>query len=1341
MKTVITPLLFFIFTLNGICQQSTSIESNKAVKYGSMERVRQPGQDYPDYPRLQLSQKSSLIELPAVVDNSNQPYLRPVFLQQGASCEQSASVAYNFCYEINRMRGLHADTNINQYPSHFVWNFMTAATDYWGGGVNYFHTFDILYDAGTPAEAIYGSIWVNDSYRWMTGYDGYFQAMHNRISGVSSIYTGTPDGLMVLKHWLNDHLDGSETGGVANYTAGQYYGLKILPEGTPEAGKHVHDIFGDVASHAMTIVGYNDSIRIDLNGDGLYTNHLDITGDTLVDMCDWEIGGVKMVNSYGDWWADSGFCYVLYRTLAMKYGEGGIWNNSVHVLYPDTAAKPLLTIKATIKYNLRGRIRLLAGITTDTSEYFPTNTMSFSHFNFQGGDFNMTGSPETDGETLELGLDITPLLSYSKSGEPFRIFLIIEEKDAEGWGDGYLLNYSVMSYLNTEPVEFISPILPLAIVDNEKTVASIIVDSGIVPVEIQPDETVFVPSGMDKTIQFSATGGFPPYTWALKQIINETESLAPYSPAEGTALIPTNTESGFATVPLPFSFPFYGNNYDTLYMNVNGYLLFDQQDMPYHYLLYDENYLRQVRAVAGYMNHELFLHSASDYISYNTYTDSLVFNWKISDQSDNNTVIFSTTIFKDGQIAHHYGSIGEPGKMLPVIGMSDGKSESTYYSRYNGTVPVEGKIIRFIPSSLPDEIAMSNEGMLTIEANAQPFSDKIIIQAHDSQRIFNEKSILMTSGLEMSLGLANSDTIIPPGSVLPLSITLINHGDETITSLSVDVHTVTPNASVIGNDISGIDLLPGQTMVVDDLFSLQINDTLSKPQLAGIEVSGTTNDFVFHTYRNFQIDLPVLVFSPIVVDDGNNFIPEPGEEADLLFRIFNYGKVSAGRFTLKASIEDPFAGLSGPTTIDLGELKGLSMCSAKFHIKINTNTPLNKVILLRMEIENDDNPLIIKEFFLTIGEPSIALIDMDGNHNSSIHIASAINELNLNVNRFVSITDELLNYDILFLSLGFLSDNYNLTTSEINLLVEFLDNGGNLYVEAGPFYIIQATSLLAQRLMVNGLYDAIATPSDTLIGLAGTPVEDFNFDYRGDSLFQANLQAIEPAVPWLSDKNSGLNFTVALNTGNYRTIASSVEFGGISPIEGPNKTEMIKRYLDFFGYQTNLLAANFKADSTFICKGSVVRFEPLCNGTPTTFHWIFEGGTPSEYEGPYPVITYETEGYFGVTLTVSDGQTSNTFSLENFIMVDQCIGIPEEKYPTLVLYPNPANEMITIRTGTLTGYQANVLVSDLSGRVVLRQAVAAGLTEIQLPVSTLRPGCYLITYTDTNHRQSAVMIR
>ena len=71
----------------------------------------------------------------------------------------------------------------------------------------------------------------------------------------------------------------------------------------------------------MTFLGWNDSIRWDYNGDGQYTNDIDINGDGDVTMKDWEIGGVILANSWGDDWADSGFCYVMYNVLAREKME------------------------------------------------------------------------------------------------------------------------------------------------------------------------------------------------------------------------------------------------------------------------------------------------------------------------------------------------------------------------------------------------------------------------------------------------------------------------------------------------------------------------------------------------------------------------------------------------------------------------------------------------------------------------------------------------------------------------------------------------------------------------------------------------------------------------------------------------------------------------------------------------------------------------------------------------------------------------------------------------------------------------------------------------------------
>lgn len=252
--------------------------------------VKQEGRDFPDYPLLELPDSHLNKQLPVVVGNSVYPYMRPIFQQQGASCGQAAGIAYNFCYEINGARNLPSNVATDQYPTHFAWNFMNAGT-YYGVGVSYFHSFEILRTLGCPNEATFGPITMDNPYYWMSGYDKYYSAMHNRISNVHSIHLGNTRGLLTLKNWLNDHLEGSAVGGLANIYIG-YSTSFVLPPDSPEAGKNIVINWQPEATHAMTIVGYHDSIRYDVNNDGQYTNNIDITSDGIIDMRDWEIGGV-----------------------------------------------------------------------------------------------------------------------------------------------------------------------------------------------------------------------------------------------------------------------------------------------------------------------------------------------------------------------------------------------------------------------------------------------------------------------------------------------------------------------------------------------------------------------------------------------------------------------------------------------------------------------------------------------------------------------------------------------------------------------------------------------------------------------------------------------------------------------------------------------------------------------------------------------------------------------------------------------------------------------------------------------------------------------------------------
>jgi hypothetical protein len=555
----------------------------------------------------------------------------------------------------------------------------------------------------------------------------------------------------------------------------------------------------------------------------------------------------------------------------------------------------------------------------------------------------------------------------------------------------------------------------------------------------------------------------------------------------------------------------------------------------------------------------------------------------------------------------------------------------------------------------------------------------------------------------------------------------------------MDVRSTSLSCTILGNDVGNFDLLPDQKRLIDRDFSLQISDTISRPKTIGIDVTATTNENVYHHFSIFQVDMSVIdVMSPRITDGNNNQL-EAGDKASLFFKFCNFGKAPFGPFTVKFSIDDPFVGVSGPFIYENRELNGYGVFTLSPVIQINTEIPGGRLFHIVVDIYESDSLLLTKKFELEVGKPPFVMYDLSKHHNTMAALAGSFEALNTNFDRFEALNEQILTYDIAFLSLGYGINTYYPTPQEDSLLVDFLNTGGKLYAEAGFYFM--TNSMLRSRLNINYGLDAIDLHPDTIVGRPDTPLEGIQFDYRGIASYILNLLPLETAVPWLTDKNSGLNFTVANDAGTYRTIASSINFDGVFPFDSPDKNELLRRYLMFFGYHSNPLAANFSSNTRNICKGSMVHFEPACGGNPISWHWTFDGGWPDVFDGPNPTVTYENEGTYAVSLTVSDGVSDNSFTLDEVIAVEDCSGIPEERLSDLMIYPNPASEWVNLKTQFLTGKNAYVSVSDLSGRILLSQEVPEGVNEFRISVSRLTPGSYLLSLSDENNRISSKMLR
>ncbi len=169
----------------------------------------------------------------------------------------------------------------------------------------------------------------------------------------------------------------------------------------------------------------------------------------------------------------------------------------------------------------------------------------------------------------------------------------------------------------------------------------------------------------------------------------------------------------------------------------------------------------------------------------------------------------------------------------------------------------------------------------------------------------------------------------------------------------------------------------------------------------------------------------------------------------------------------------------------------------------------------------------------------------------------------------------------------------------------------------------------------------------------------------------------------------------------------------LRPYLDPDNTGM--QSIDGLGYGS-LLLANFAADTSVVSIGGQVSYTDQSSGDPEYWSWTFFGGDPSLSSSRDPGrITYRDYGVYDVRLIVGTGDLSDTLFRKNYIRV-----IPN-------LYPNPANDYVTMDFGRRHLEYIEVTVFDLNGQLVKEYSsspVATGIYKIIL--GDISAGTYIV---------------
>ena len=200
----------------------------------------------------------------------------------------------------------------------------------------------------------------------------------------------------------------------------------------------------------------------------------------------------------------------------------------------------------------------------------------------------------------------------------------------------------------------------------------------------------------------------------------------------------------------------------------------------------------------------------------------------------------------------------------------------------------------------------------------------------------------------------------------------------------------------------------------------------------------------------------------------------------------------------------------------------------------------------------------------------IIVWELDLNPVSGQAIESVVN--NIDYDKYVYVTNASGKYelneniDAVFVCLGVYSDNHVLSEAEGNILKDYLDNGGNVYMEGGDTWAYDSPSPVHTYFHITGVADGTGDLS-TVSGVEGTDFAGVELAYAGANNWIDHLGDASGAELILENRSPEYGVGVSYNSGTYKTIGTSFQFGGLTDGEGDNnKRELLTRILNYFGF-------------------------------------------------------------------------------------------------------------------------------------------------------------------------------
>ncbi len=587
----------------------------------------------------------------------------------------------------------------------------------------------------------------------------------------------------------------------------------------------------------------------------------------------------------------------------------------------------------------------------------------------------------------------------------------------------------------------------------------------------------------------------------------------------------------------------------------------------------------------------------------------------------------------------------------------------------------------------------------------------------------------------------NNNQQLDYNETVTFALGLKNAGTEDVENVTVTVQCTDPFVTL--NDTIEVypSITAGQVTSIADAFGLTVSNDIPEGHLINFSFFAVADTNQWDGSFVITAHSVVLNYAGITINDtdgNNNGKVDAGETVLLNLRILNAGTAPAYEVLGVISSNDPYL-LINVDSVYTETISGYEIVDAVFTVTALPTTPTGHQVVLDFDISSLGGFTGTGAPAFIVGQIPVLIIDIDGNKNSGPVIRNSLSNIGITADYVTSWPMIIGPYQSVFVCLGSYPNNTVLTNGQGQALANFMNNNsGRVYMEGGDTWAYNTPTPAHGMFKIDGDADG-GNDLSIINGITGAFTEGMSFTFYGDNNYIDHILPLEDAFVVLQNASPAYNTTIAYDGGNYRTLGSSMEFGGINNGTGiSHKDSLMSQYINFLGItNTTSLLANFIASEVKICQLDEVIFTDYSAGNITSWEWSFPGGTPETSTEQNPTVSYRVAGNYDVILTVSDGISSYTATKTSYMEVDICSAARDEYLSKLVMYPNPTNNNFTLMLPDNRD-EAVVGLYTTSG-VEVRKDIAIG-NEFMMDVRNLQPGMYFVKVSSNRYNETIKLI-